>query len=149
MNGSIPCNPQRGVQFGRLAEQSPIAGHEPNDPVEESSTEVRTMLLPSRRASIGSTYNSGVDIATVPASSEVDERPNLGMLASLLLTQQRQAGAAPSRTCHTNRENSVSSSSHFQTSTGRPVAKYPHKRESSRDSNVLQGSYSEREKIFT
>ena len=45
--------------------------------------------LTPRRASIGSTYNSGEDTATTPASSEVCERPNLGLLASLLLTQTR------------------------------------------------------------
>ena len=48
------------------------------------------MLLPSRRASIGSTYNSGEDIAT-PASSEMDERQCMGMLASPLFTQKRDA----------------------------------------------------------
>ena len=70
LNGSITCNPQHGVQFGRLAEQSPIAGYESNDPVEDNSTEVTTILLPLRRACIGSTYNSGEDIATTPPSSE-------------------------------------------------------------------------------
>ena len=29
LNGSIPCNPQHGVQFGGLAKQSPIADHRP------------------------------------------------------------------------------------------------------------------------
>ena len=74
-NRSISCNPQQGVQFGRLAEQSPQAGHEPNDPEDVSSTGLTTMLLPLRKASIGSTYNSGEDIATSQSSSEVDERP--------------------------------------------------------------------------
>ena len=73
-NRSIPCDPQQGVPFGRLAEQSPITGYEPNDPVEVGSAEVTTMLLPSRRASIGSTHNSGKGIATARASSEVDVR---------------------------------------------------------------------------
>ena len=27
LNGSISCNPQQGVPFGRLAEQSPITRH--------------------------------------------------------------------------------------------------------------------------
>ena len=53
----------------------------PNDSVEVGSTEVTTVLSPPRRASIGSTYNSGEDIATTPALSEVDGRPNLGLLA--------------------------------------------------------------------
>ena len=64
--------PQHRVQFGRLAEQSSTTGHEPNGPVEVSSTEVTTTLLPTRRASIGSTCNSGEDFATTHASSEVD-----------------------------------------------------------------------------
>ena len=66
----------------------PITGCQVNDPVEVSSSEVRTMLLPSRKASIGSTYNSGVGIATAPSLSEVDERSNLGMLSSPLLPQE-------------------------------------------------------------
>ena len=45
--------------------------------------------LRSRKASVGSSYNSGEDVATTRASSEVDERPNLGVLASPLLTQER------------------------------------------------------------
>ena len=56
-------------------------------PVEVSSTEVTTTILPSRKDSVGSTYNSGEDIATILAVSEVDERSDLGMLASPLLTQ--------------------------------------------------------------
>ena len=58
--------------------------YEPNDSVEDSSTEVTTVLSLPRRASIGSTYNSGEDIATAPALPEVDGRPNLGLLASPL-----------------------------------------------------------------
>ena len=50
-----------------------MAGYELNDPVEESSTEVTTKLKPMRRASIGSTYFSGEDIATTFATSEVGE----------------------------------------------------------------------------
>ena len=56
-----------------------------------SPTEVTTMLLPSRKTSIGSTYSSGEDTFTTPAVSEVDERSNLGMLASPLLTQERES----------------------------------------------------------
>ena len=82
LNGRIPCNPQHGVQCGRLAEPSTITIFEPNDPVEVGSTEVPPVLLPSRRASFGSAYNSGEDVTTTPVSSEVDERPYWGMLAS-------------------------------------------------------------------
>ena len=144
-NRSISCILQQGVQFGRLAEQSPLASYEPNDPVDVSSTGLTTMLLPLRKASIGSTYNSGEDIATSPSSSEVDERPNLGMLASN--TEERDSSAAPFRIYHSNRENSESRSSHVPTSTGRPVTIYSPKNKSSRDSNVLQESSSEKQRV--
>ena len=39
---------------------------------------------------MGSTYNSDEDIATSRAASEVEERLDLGMLASWLLTLERQ-----------------------------------------------------------
>ena len=80
---SSPCATPQGLLFGR------VAGHEPNAPVEASSPEVATTLLPSRKTSIVSTNNSGEDIATTPAVSEVDERTDLGKLASPLLTRDR------------------------------------------------------------
>ena len=106
------------------------------------------MLLPSRQASLGSTYNSREDIATTPASSEVDERQNVGMLASPPFTQKREASAAPSRIYHSNRENYVSSSS---TSTRKPVAMYSHTRESNVEIQMFCRSLLQREKerIFT
>ena len=73
-NRTNPCAPQSGLFFARFAEQSPVTGCEPNAPVEVSSTEVTTVLLPSRKASIGPTYNSGEDIVTMPTVSEVDEK---------------------------------------------------------------------------
>ena len=85
----FPCVPLQGHMFGRVAEQSPFTGCDPKAPVEVSSTEVTTLLLPSRKTSTGSTYNSGEEIVTTPAVSEVDERSSLGMLASPLLTKDR------------------------------------------------------------
>ena len=107
------------------------------------------MLLPLRKASIGSTYNSGEDIATSQSSSEVDERPNWGMLASPLSTQKRETQVQPRSGFITPTENSESRSSHVPTSTGRPVAMYSPKNKSSRDSNVLQESYSQKKSILT
>ena len=52
------------------------------------------MLLPARRASFCSAYNSGEDVRTVPVS-DVDERLSMGMLASEQLMQKRVASAAP------------------------------------------------------
>ena len=88
-NRTNPCAPQSGLWFGRFAEQSPLTGYEPSALVEVSSTEVTTTLLPSGKASIGSTHNSGEDIVTTLAVSEVDERSDLGKLASPLLSQER------------------------------------------------------------
>ena len=34
LNGSIPCNPQHGVPFGRLAEQSPSEGDDKQSELE-------------------------------------------------------------------------------------------------------------------
>ena len=51
---------------GRFAAHSLLTVYEPNAPVEVSSAEVTTTLMLSRRGSIGSTYNSGDDIATGP-----------------------------------------------------------------------------------
>ena len=50
-----------------------------------------TTLLPSRKASIGSTYNSGADIVTIPPVSEVDERSNFGTAGlTTVFTGERQ-----------------------------------------------------------
>ena len=70
-----------------------------------------------------STSNSGEDIATTHASSEVDERQiweNVGFTAA----QKREASAAPSINYHSNKENSVSISSHIPSNAGKPVALY-------------------------
>ena len=69
----------------------------------------------------------------------------MGMLASPLCTQKKEASAA--RIDHSNRESSVSRSSHIPV-TEIPVAMYLHKRKSSRDSKSLKESYSERKRTF-
>ena len=123
---SIRHDPQHGVQFGRFAEQCSMTVYEPNDSVEDSSTEVTTVLSLPRRGSIGSTYNSGEDIATTPALSEVDGGPNLGLLASPLLTVKF---ITPSRPVQ-----------------GDLLAMCSHKRKSSLDTKCFQESHSERER---
>ena len=137
-HGDIHCDPRLRGQSGRVAEQSLPAGFEPNDLVEVSSKEVSPVLSPSRRASVGSTDNSGED---------VDERQSMGMLASPLFAQKREASAAPSRNYHSEREDSVSSSPHIP-AMGKPVAMYSHKRKSSRDPKSLQESFSQGKRIF-
>ena len=59
-------------------------------PVEVSSTEATPIMLPSRKGRIGLTSYSADDLATTPAASEVGERSDLGMLASLLFSQERE-----------------------------------------------------------
>ena len=82
--------------------RSPLAGYEPNAPVEV--TEVMMTLLPSRNASIGSTYNSSEDIVTTLDVSDVDQRSDFGILASLQLTQERPTSATPFRIYHSSGE---------------------------------------------
>ena len=130
--------------FGRFAEQSTFTSCEPKAPVEVCNTEVTTLLLTSRRASIGSTYNCGKDIVATPAVSEVDARPKFGMLSC---SQKRETNATLFRIYHSNRESSETLSSHVLTSTVRPAAMCSQKRKSSRDSIVLQVSFIENERI--
>ena len=99
--------------------------YEPNDSVEVDSTEVTTVLSPPRRASIGSTYNSGEDIATTPCIIGSGWKTKIGTAGFTVVDCQVH---------HT-----------FQTSTGRLVAMCSHKRKSSLDTNVFQESHSERE----
>ena len=104
-----------------------FTGFGATDLVEVSSTGVTPVLIP-RRASIGSTCNSGEDIAATPAASEVDETQIMGLLVSPLYTQKREASADPPRIFHSNKENSVSSPSHIRASTGKPATVYSHKK---------------------
>ena len=143
-----PHDPWTEGQSGRLAAQSSLTGYEPNATVEVSSAEVTLVLQPSRRTSFCSVYNSGGDVTTTLVSSEVDERQSMGMLASLLLTQNSETSAAIARNYRSTRESSVSSSSHPR-SAGRLVGIYSHKRTSSNDPRNIQETHSARERIRT
>ena len=57
-------------------------------------------------------------------------RPNLGMLASPLLTQERGKCSSIQDFYHSNRESSESRSSHVPADSERPVAMFSHKRKS-------------------
>ena len=144
-HGGDPCHPHLGRQSGRLAGRSPLTGYEPNVTVEVSSAEVTPILLPSRRASFGSTYNSSEDVTTTPVSSERDERQSMGMLSSPLFVQKREASVAPARIYHWK---ILCHAHHTVPVTGKPVAMCSHKRKSSRDPKRLQESYSARETVF-
>ena len=98
------------------------------------------MLLPSRRASVGSTCYSGEVIAITPASSEVDERPNLGMLASPLLTPKREASAA-----HSGFITLTKKILHVPTSTGDPW-RCTHTRESQVEIQMFSRSLIQRKR---
>ena len=69
--GTTHCDPQHGVEFGPSCRTEPH-----NDPVEVTSTEVTTMLLPSKRASIESTYN----LCIIGSGSKTKNR-NVGFTA--------------------------------------------------------------------
>ena len=76
-SAELPHDPRAEGQSGRLAEQSPLTGYEPNATVEVSSAKVTPVLPPSRRASFCTVYDSGEDVITTLVSSEVDERQNM------------------------------------------------------------------------
>ena len=134
-NGGTHCDPHLGGQSGRLDQQRLFTGYEPNVTAEASSTEVTPTLLPLGRANFGSTYNSG------HLCLRKWMRRSMRMLASLLFAQKGEASAAPAGTFHSNRENSVSRSSHIPV-TGKPVAIYSHKRKSSRGQKSFRASKS-------
>ena len=140
LNRSILCNPQHGVQFGGLAEQNPMTGYEPNDNVEVSSTEVTTTLFPSRRASVGSTYN----ISATPVSSEVQKKAKLEN-AGISAVNMKERGKC--RTIHSNR-NYVSISSHILTSTETCGDVLTQAKVKSRSINLQESYQRERESIM-
>ena len=83
--------------------------------------------LTTAKSQYWSTYNSGEDIATTLASSEVDGRPNLGLLVY--------------------RFKFITHSSPVQSDL---LAMYSHRRKSNLDANVFPGvSFRERVRFFT
>ena len=141
------CTAQTGLLFcGRFAEQSPLTGYELNAPVEVSSTETKPIILPSRKGSIGWTCNSVDGLTTTSAVREICERSDLGMLASSQSSQERERQMRTHSKFITPIESSATSFLHFRSGTGKPVARCPNVRKSSRDSGVLQNSHSGREK---
>ena len=127
-------------QSGRLDEHSLLTGYEPNVTVEVRSTEITLMFLPSRIASIGSIFNSGEDFGTTLASSE-NGRKTKFVHAGFTTVKHRRKRQREEKQCNSKKKNSESRSS--------PVAMYSHKRNSSRDSNVVREFYSESERILS
>ena len=128
-----------GAPFGRPCESNTLTGYEANDLNEMNNKEGTPIIF--HRPSLTSTYDSAENIATPPPESDLDHEQIRNMLASPLYLQEREASADRPRVHHSFRENSVSSSSHFRTSAGRPAAVFSHKRKSS------QESYSDRDGI--
>ena len=87
-------DPRPGALFGRFAEQPPSTGYEPNDLPEENNSEVAPTLFQGGSACSASTCNSREDIDTTPVESETDDAQNMGMSASPLYTQDREASGA-------------------------------------------------------
>ena len=122
-----------------MAETTSPTGYEPKDLSEVYNIMVKPMFF--HRPSMTLTYVSGESIGTLPPESDLDDDQIRNMLVSPLYLQVREAGADRHRVYHSFRENSVSSSSHFRESAGKPDAEFSHKRKSSRE------TFSERENV--
>ena len=82
----------------------------------------RHHVEPRVKLHVPTTYDTSESIATPPLESDLDDDQIRNMLASPLFIQEREASADRSRVYHSFRENSVSSSSHFRESAGKPAA---------------------------
>ena len=72
---------------------------------------------------MASTCDSAESIATPPPESDLDDEQIRALLSSALYLQEGEANADRSQDDHSFRENFVPSSSHFQESAGKLVAK--------------------------
>ena len=128
-HGDDHCDdPRHGATFGQFAESNLPTGYAPNDLTEMNNTEITPIIF--HRPSVTSTCDSAESITTRPPESDLDDEQMRNMLAS----GEREASADRSRVCHSYRENSVSSSSRFRASAGRPAAVFSHKRKSREES---------------
>ena len=89
--------------------------------------------LAFHRPSMTSTHHATESIATLPPESDLNDEQIRTMLASPLYLQEREASADRSRVYHSLSENSLSSSSHFRESTGKPFALFSNRRKSSQE----------------
>ena len=105
------------VSFGLMAETNSVTGYDPKDLTEEdNSILVKPMFF--HRPSMTSTCDSAESIATSPPESYWDNDQIQNMLGSPLYLQEGEPSADRSRVYHSLRENSVSSSSHFEMAQG-------------------------------
>ena len=131
-HGDYTCADSSNVSFGPMAETTSPTGYEPKNLIEGNSMEVKLMFF--HKPSMTSTNDTSESIATACESDLADDQIR-NMLAAPLYLQEREASADRSRVYHSFRENSVSSSSHFQGN----LPQCSHKRKSS------QGTLSDRE----
>ena len=113
-SGKTPASPLAGVGC--------LAGWvtQPQTNEEDNSKLVIPMFF--HRPSMTSTYDSAGSIASPPRESDLDDEQIRKMLASPLFSQGREVSADRSRVHHSCSQNSVTSSSHFRESAGKPAA---------------------------
>ena len=145
-HGGTHCDPHLGGQSGRLAEQKSSLRF--MSPTSLSRRAVQRLHLCSHHQGEQVSGRHTIHARTSPLHLCLQKwirDKSMWMLASPLFTQKREASAAPARIYQSDRENSVSRSSHSPV-TGKLAAMYSHKRKSSRDPQSSQESYSERER---
>ena len=131
-NGDLSCADPSNVSLGPLAKTHSPTSYDSKETTEESnSILVKSMFF--HRLSMTSTRDSPESIATLPPESDWDDEQIRNLLASPLYLQKREASADRSRVYHSFSENSMSSSSHFRESAGKPAAVLSHKRKSRPD----------------
>ena len=87
---------QRGLSFGRLAEQPPLTRFEPTP-----------ITLPSREGSLDTNVD---DLATIEDASDVYDTADVGRLTSPLFSQEHEVSADPFSVSCSQRHSSVEKS---------------------------------------
>ena len=120
------CGRRQRDRFGRLAESSAATGYEPNDFIEEDTSEVAPTIFQVVSA-CASTQNSRQDGAVTPVEPEINDAQIIGMLASPLFSKEREASADPPGNYHSGKENSGQSPSSFRSNSGNPMEWFSHR----------------------
>ena len=135
--------PQGGSCFGRLSEQSPLTGCEPKSLIEVSSEHTPIVLL-SRSCSLDTNAD---DLATTLDASDISD---VRRLTSPLFSQEREVGAIPFGVSCSQPHSTIGKPRRdddrcagFQKSLSR------WKRKISRDSESVQDSQMERERMLS
>ena len=133
-HGDYTCADLSNASSGPVPESTSLTGFEPNNLMEDNTMEIKPILF--HKPNMTSTYDTSESIATHPPDSDLDDDQIRNMLAftSPLYLQEgvRVASVDRSPAYHSFRENSVSSSSHFRKSAGKPAALFTHEKVESR-----------------